>query len=67
MKKHKIIYNFSIKDRKMSINTSVVKIISKAFSLPVGNETANHVNFMLMSLMPILAVQKSDIKTWQKY
>ena len=37
----------------MSINKTVVKIISNAFSLPVENETENHVNFMLMSLMPI--------------
>ena len=42
----------------MSTNKTVVKIISKAFSLPVGavgDETVNHVNFMLMSLMPIFS------------
>ena len=38
----------------MSINKTVVKIISKAFSLHVGDETTKHVNFILMSLIPIL-------------
>ena len=40
----------------MGINKTVVKNISITFSLPVADETSNHVNFMLMSLMPILAV-----------
>ena len=39
----------------MSINKTVVKIISKIFSLAIGNETANHVNFMLMPVMPIFS------------
>ena len=39
----------------MSTNKTVVKIISKAFGLPVGNEIENHVNFMLMSPMPMFS------------
>ena len=55
VKTHKIIYSCSFKSRKLSINKTVLKIINKAFSLPVENETANHENFMLMSLMPIFS------------
>ena len=39
----------------MRINKTVIKIVSKACSLSAGDETANLVNFMLMSLMPIFS------------
>ena len=51
----------------MSINKTVVKIISKAFSLPVGDETANHVNFKSMPLMPIFSCLEVRYQTCQKY
>ena len=53
----------------MSINKQLLKFISKAFSLPAGDETANHVNFMLMSSIPIFSClevwvcdQRRDLK-----
>ena len=50
----------------MGIIKTVVEIISRAFSLPVGDETANHVNFTLMSRMPIFSCLESDIKMFKK-
>ena len=51
----------------MSINKTVVNFFSKAFSLPIRNETANHVNFMLMSLMPNFSCLEVRYENVSKY
>ena len=56
---------FLIKGRKMSINKTVVKIINKAFTLPVGDETENHV--MFMSAMPIFSCLEVWYENVSKY
>ena len=40
----------------MSINKTDAKIISKAFSLPIGDETVNHVNLLECLVMWLISI-----------